>query len=74
MSEYAVKSEDHSHHVSSPISVLWVVVASLVCAGGLTALWWGLMIISWPYFVAGPLLVLLGTLMLLNPRAGLDHA
>ncbi len=74
MSEYATGAGDHSHHVSSPISVTWVVAASLLCAVGLTLLWWGLMTISWPYFVLGPLFVFAGTLMLLDQRAGLDHA
>jgi hypothetical protein len=74
MSEYSVHAPDHAHHVSSPISVPWVVVASILCSVGLTLLWWGLMTISWPYFVVGPLVVLAGTVMLLNPRAGWDHA
>jgi hypothetical protein len=74
MSEYSRPTEPHVHHVVSPISVVWVVLASLLCAAGLLSLFWGLMILSWPFFVVGPLLVFAGTLMLLNRRAGLDHA
>ena len=74
MSEYGAASEGHAHHVSSPISVTWVVLASLLCAAGLLILWWGLMMLSWPYFVLGPWFVLAGCLMFLNPRAGWDHA
>jgi hypothetical protein len=36
--------------------------------------WWGGMTDSWPFFVVGPFVVLGSVLMLLNPRAGLDHA
>ncbi|MGI0154999.1 MAG: hypothetical protein ACREDE_02520 [Thermoplasmata archaeon] len=60
--------------MSSPISVPWVVVASVIAAVGLLVLWQGATNLYWPDFVGGPLLVLVAVLMLLNDRAGLDHA
>lgn len=74
MPEYATHAEEHGRHVVSPISVTWVVLASLVCAVGIFLLFWGGFMESWPFFVIGPLSVLVGFLMLLHPRAGLDHA
>ncbi|MGA8543106.1 MAG: hypothetical protein WB947_06185 [Thermoplasmata archaeon] len=74
MSEYGHSSEEHAPHVSSPISVPWVVAAALISATGILSLWWGAEQIDWPYFVIGTLLVLVAVLMFLNDRAGLDHA
>jgi len=74
MPEYATPAEDHVHHLASPISVTWVVLASLVCAAGIFFLFWGGFMESWPYFIVGPLCVFVGFVMLLHPRAGLDHA
>jgi hypothetical protein len=74
MSEYGGPSESHPHHVSSPISLPWVVLASLLCGLGLflvLGLW--LATFEWIYFV-GVIPVFLGGLMFLSPRAGLDHA
>ena len=73
MSEYAVAPEDHAHHVSSPISVPWVVLASVLCGVGLLSVWEWLTTFAWVYF-AGPLLVLAGFLLLFSDRAGLDRA
>ncbi len=63
----------HGHGVVSPISVLWVIAASLISAAGLFVIFW------WLYnfnleFAWGPFLVFIGVLMFLNPRAGWDHA
>lgn len=74
MSEYGPAHEERAHHVSSPISVPWVILASLIAAGGLLLLWQGATTLAWYYFVGGSLLVLIGFLMLMNDRAGLDHA
>jgi hypothetical protein len=74
MPEYSVGGQEHAHHVASPISVTWVVLASLICALGLVLLFWGALMESWPYFIAGPFCVFVGMVMLLNRRAGLDHA
>ncbi|HTZ61676.1 MAG TPA: hypothetical protein VMC82_03425 [Thermoplasmata archaeon] len=70
MSEHGVA---HGHGVASPISVLWVVAASLIGAAGLFVIFW------WLYnfnleFAWGPFLVLLSVLMFLDRRAGWDHA
>jgi hypothetical protein len=74
MSEYGTATEEHAHHVSSPISVPWVVGASVISGVGVLSLWQGVTTLGWYYFVGGSLLVLLGILMFLNDRAGLDHA
>jgi hypothetical protein len=74
MSEHATAAEGHAHHVSSPISVPWVIAASLIAAAGLLVLWQGATTLDPIYFLGGPVLVLIATLMFLNDRAGLDHA
>lgn len=74
MSEYGSAAEERGHHVSSPISVPWVVGAALVSGLGVLVLWQGVTTLGWYYFVGGSLLVLVGVLMFLNDRAGLDHA
>jgi hypothetical protein len=74
MSEYGAPSEEHAHHVSSPISVPWVVLASLISAVGLLLLWQAVTTLLWYYFGGGALFVLVSVLMFLNDRAGLDHA
>ncbi|MGA8303946.1 MAG: hypothetical protein WA691_00745 [Thermoplasmata archaeon] len=73
MSEYSGAPEEHAHHVSSPISVVWVVVASLLSGVGLLLIWMWLTTFSWT-FSFGPLLVFVGVLMFLSDRAGLDRA
>ncbi|MGI0071958.1 MAG: hypothetical protein ACRECT_07860 [Thermoplasmata archaeon] len=74
MSEYGGASEEPAPHAVSPISVLWVIVASVISAAGLLVLWVAVTDLDWVYFVLGPLVVLVGVLMFLNDRAGLDHA
>jgi hypothetical protein len=74
MSAHATMPDGHPHHVSSPISVPWVIVASLAAAAGLLLLWQAVTTMNPLYFLGGPILVLIGTLMFLNDRAGLDHA
>jgi|HubBroStandDraft_1064217.scaffolds.fasta_scaffold28026_3 hypothetical protein len=73
MSEYGAASEVHTHHVSSPISVPWVVLASVLCGVGLTLVWEWLTTFQWIWF-SGVVLVFIGAMMFLNDRAGLDHA
>jgi lipoprotein signal peptidase len=70
MSEYG---EAHGHVERSPISVGWVVLASLVCGAGIFFLWLWLDTFDWLYF-PGFVLVIVGAIMFLNDRAGLDHA
>jgi hypothetical protein len=74
MSEYgSAHAEEHGHGVASPISVPWVVAAAILCALGLSLIWYWLTTFDWIYFT-GPFVVLAGALMLMNHRAGLDHA
>jgi hypothetical protein len=73
MSEYANAAETKDHHARSPISVLWVIGAAVLCGIGLTLLWWWLETFQWLFF-SGVLFVLAGGLMFLSPRAGWDHA
>ncbi|HTT14830.1 MAG TPA: hypothetical protein VMG81_03505 [Thermoplasmata archaeon] len=61
------------HGVKSPISIGWVIGAALLCGLGLFALAYWLITFSWLYF-AGVIPVIVGALMLFNPRAGWDHA
>jgi hypothetical protein len=60
-------------HVRSPISIGWVVLASLLIGVGLFFIFW------WLYnfdlrFTFGIAFVVIGGFMLFSPRAGLDHA
>jgi Na+/proline symporter len=73
MSEHAAAEEGHKLHGVSPISIPWVVLASLLCGGGLTLLVAWLATFQWIFFV-GVIPVFIGALMFLNDRAGLDHA
>ncbi len=73
MSGYSAAHDEHAHHVSSPISVPWVILASVLAAAGLAMISFWLTTFNWIFF-AGPFLVLLSVLMFLNDRAGLDHA
>jgi hypothetical protein len=77
MSEYGGPSAGHGHaesHVErSPISIGWVVLASLVCGAGIFLVWYWLETFDWLYF-PGLVLVIVGAMMFMNDRAGLDHA
>jgi hypothetical protein len=73
MSGYGHAPEGHAPHVSSPISVPWVILASVLVGVGLTLIWMWVTTFSWIFFT-GPLLVFVGAVMFLNPRAGWDHA
>jgi hypothetical protein len=74
MSEYAAPAEAKGHHVRSPISVLWVVAASILSGLGLVLLWWFLEVFQLVWLGGGILLVLVGCLMFMDRRAGWDHA
>ncbi len=69
MSEYGA----HSPVAKSPISVGWVVLAALMCGFGLFLVWLFITTFDWIYF-PGAALVILGAIMFLSERAGLDHA
>lgn len=73
MSGYGAPSEPPAHHAVSPISVPWVVLASVLCGLGLLLVWMWLTTFQWVYFT-GIIPVFVGGLMFLNDRAGLDHA
>jgi hypothetical protein len=77
MSEYGDPAAAKEHHDRSPISVLWVIAASLLCGVGIFFLWYWLWDLpsaaAWPWF-SGVAFVFVGSLMFLNPRAGWDHA
>jgi hypothetical protein len=60
-------------HVRSPINVGWVILASLLIGVGLFFIFW------WLYnfnleFTFGIAMVVVGAFMLMDRRAGLDHA
>jgi hypothetical protein len=73
MSEYGDAPEPHGHVVKSPISVGWVVAASVICGLGLVGVWWWVTTFDWLFFPS-IFLVIGGAMMFLNDRAGLDHA
>ena len=73
MSEGTATAGSPAHHVSSPISVAWVIAAALISGAGLVVIWMWLETFSWTVSW-GPFLVLVGMLMFLSDRAGLDHA
>jgi hypothetical protein len=73
MSGYGGPSVGHGHVERSPISVGWVILASVLCGIGLILVWEWLTTFDWVYF-PGAALVIIGALMFLNDRAGLDHA
>ncbi|MGA9840663.1 MAG: hypothetical protein WBF81_02070 [Thermoplasmata archaeon] len=73
MAEYGGAAKGHSAHVKSPISVPWIVVASVLCGVGITLVWWWLETFQWVFF-SGVLVTFVGAMMFLNDRAGLDHA
>ena len=73
MSEYGDASESHGHVTKSPISVAWVIAASVICGIGITGVWWYVTTFDWLYFPF-VFLVIGGALMFMNDRAGLDHA
>jgi hypothetical protein len=73
MAEHAAATEGHGHGVASPISVLWVIAASVIAAAGLFLIAMGLLNFDWVFYV-GPFLVFASCLMFLNRRAGLSHA
>ncbi len=73
MSEYATAVGGHAAHDVSPISVLWVLAASLLLAGGQFMIFWWLYTFNLRYF-EGPFLVLAAVFMFLHPRAGWDHS
>ena len=77
MSDYGTApSHETAHgaaHDVSPISVPWVVFASVVCGVGITLMWQFVTTFNFLYFLGAPL-VIAGGLMFFNDRAGLDHA
>jgi hypothetical protein len=74
MSEYGGAPDPHHSHVAkSPISVGWVVLASVLCGLGLVGVWWWLETFDWLFFPS-IVLVIGGAMMFLSDRAGLDHA
>jgi hypothetical protein len=74
MSEYGGTSEPHHGHVErSPISVPWVIAASVICGIGITGVWWFITTFDFLYFPFA-FVVIGGAIMFMSPRAGLDHA
>jgi hypothetical protein len=74
MSDYGDASRAASHgHASSPISVPWVVLAAVLMAIGVFALWYGLTLFDWIFFL-GIVPSVVGGLMLFDPRAGANRA
>jgi hypothetical protein len=64
----------HGHaHVKSPISLVWVLGLSILCGIGIGMLAYWQLTGNWFYFLGiAPLLA--GAIMMLSPRAGMDHA
>jgi len=74
MSEYGdAHSRGAKSHVRSPISVAWVVLASVLIGVGLAVLFYWLYTFDLRY-TFGIAFVVAGGLMLFDHRAGLDHA
>ncbi|MCI4365496.1 MAG: hypothetical protein L3K10_05490 [Thermoplasmata archaeon] len=74
MSGYGTPPAAVSHgHVSSPISVPWVVLSAVLVGVGLFFVWWWVTTFDWLYFL-GVAPCVLGGLMLFSRRAGLDSA
>jgi hypothetical protein len=73
MSEYASGHGGAPAHVKSPISVPWVIAASLLIGVGLFFDWYWLYTFNLEY-TFGIALVVVGGFMLFSKRAGLDHA
>jgi hypothetical protein len=73
MAEYASSPAGEAHHAVSPISVPWVVLASLVCGVGIFLVWFWLETFNWIFF-PGIVAVIVGAMMFMSDRAGLDHA
>ena len=65
----------HSEHAvtKSPISIPWVIVASLLAGLGVFSMVLWLYTFQWIYF-GGILPILTGTLMMFDRRAGADSA
>jgi hypothetical protein len=73
MAEGASAHPPHPAHVASPISIGWVVLAALMIGIGLGIVAYWQITQNWLYFL-GLVPTVLGGLMLMSPRAGLDHA
>lgn len=73
MAEAATSHAEPDAHTPVPISVAWVVLASLMIGIGLGLVAYWQITQDWLYF-AGIVPAILGGIMLLSPRAGLDHA
>ncbi len=75
MSGYPNPSTAPVRHADLPntLSVPWVIVAALLISIGIFAVIYFLISFQ-PAFLGGIALVLAGTFMLLDPRAGSDHA
>ncbi|GEM_PF-1528383 len=75
MAGYPTPSSVPVRHVDAPntLSVPWVIAAALLIAIGIFAVVYFLISFQLE-FLGGIALVLGGTLMLLDPRAGSDHA
>jgi hypothetical protein len=73
MSAHVPATAAHGAHAASPISVPWVVAASVISAAGLFVIWWWLYTFNLE-FGWGPFLVFIGLLMFMDKRAGWDHA
>jgi hypothetical protein len=72
MTEPAAASE-HGHAQRSPISVPWVIAAALLIGAGIWVLSYMLLEFD-GFYLIGIAPVVLGSLMLFDKRAGLDHA
>lgn len=73
MSDYANPHAAEAHHAASPISIGWVVLASVICGIGVLLTWAWLYTFDWLFF-PGIALTIIGTMMFFSERAGLDHA
>ncbi|HXW66487.1 MAG TPA: hypothetical protein VEL82_01180 [Thermoplasmata archaeon] len=73
MASYGSAHGGHGHVTKSPISVAWVVLAALLGGAGIFLIFEWLFTFNWVFF-PGIALVIGCTLMLLDRRAGLDHA
>lgn len=73
MTTYGDRPHARPANAPNPLSVAWVVAATILSVGGLTMLLFFIMFFAWIYFLGvAPLCV--GILMFFSPRAGSNRS
>jgi hypothetical protein len=73
MAEASAAHGESGAHAAGSISVAWVILCALMIGIGVGLIAYWQITQNWLYF-AGIVPTILGGVMLLSPRAGLDHA